>query len=162
MSVLPITAEADLVFTHAFERDQAGKCSLAELREMVLGVRHWALRSSEPDGASEGVRDIARGCGLLNLEAGSGSSSGSSSSSGMAERGRFSEDTVLEGDDELEETTQEGIADWCDVVPERANGVLMSIRSKSVCSRTSSLEMSRSHPVSNFYPTRRGWSPPKP
>ncbi|KAG8722178.1 hypothetical protein FRC09_006664, partial [Ceratobasidium sp. 395] len=150
MSILPITAEANSIFTRVFERDQARRCSLAELREMVLGVRRWTLRGSELDGASEGARDVARGCGLLDLEAGSGSSSGSSSSSDMAERSRFSEDTILEGDDELEDTTEEGVADWYDIVPEYANRMSTSVRTESACSHTSSLEMLRSRPVSKI------------
>ncbi|KAG9103179.1 hypothetical protein FRC07_010068, partial [Ceratobasidium sp. 392] len=153
MSILPITAEANMVFTRVFERDQARRCSLAELRQMVLGVRRWTLRGAELDDASEGARDVARGCGLIELEVeedaemvGSGSSSGSSSSD-MAERSRFSEDTILEGDDEAETTTEEGLMHWYDIIPQYA---VFGQRSESACSHTSSLEMSRSRPVSKI------------
>ncbi|KAG9096222.1 hypothetical protein FRC06_008895 [Ceratobasidium sp. 370] len=155
MTILPITPEANAVFTRVFERDQAQRCSLAELRQMVLGVKRWTLRGAELDNASEGARDVARGCGLTDLEAehmvwagsGSGSSSGSSD---MAERSRFSEDTVLEADEERE-GTEEGVVHWYDLIPQYAvaSEHTVSSRTESACSH-SSLEMSRSRPVSKI------------
>ncbi|KAF8595574.1 kinase-like protein, partial [Ceratobasidium sp. AG-I] len=43
-TILPISGEANAVLVRVFERDQAKRCSLAELKEMVLSVKRWTLR----------------------------------------------------------------------------------------------------------------------
>ncbi|QRV97777.1 Serine/threonine-protein kinase [Ceratobasidium sp. AG-Ba] len=167
MSILPITPQANEVFTRVFERDQTRRCSLAELRHLVLGVSRWTLRGAELDFASEGARDVARGCGLAELEPGNmlrrDTSSGSSSgSSDMGQRSRFSEDTIFDNEEpEVETQKQDPQAEmhWHEFVPPescygRADYV-MSSRSESTCSH-SSLEMARSRPVSKIL----SYSPP--
>lgn len=161
MSILPITSQANAVFTRIFERDQTRRCSLAELRELVLGVERWTLRGVELDYASEGARDVARGCGLIDFEpeiitrqdTSSGSSSGSSD---MGQRSRFSEDTVFEDDEPelgFDEAQIQEHVDWNGIVPHYPglDGLdqVASSRSESACSH-SSLEMSRSRPASKI------------
>ncbi|CAE6530545.1 unnamed protein product [Rhizoctonia solani] len=129
-TILPITPAANQVFIRIFERDQKKRISIPELREMVSRVERWTLRGYELEGAAEGARDVARGCGLLDIPP----APIRGGSSGMAERSRFSEDTLLSSDDDDE--SSDGEVEWC------------ALRQASVDS--ASMDMNRSRPLSKI------------
>ncbi|KAJ1301378.1 hypothetical protein OPQ81_008643 [Rhizoctonia solani] len=128
-SILPITPAANEVLIRVFERDQKKRISIPELREMVSRVERWTLRGHELEGAAEGARDVARGCGLLDIPP----TPIRGSTSGM-ERSRFSEDTLLSSDDD--EDSSDGEVEW------------YAVRRASVSS--ASLDMNRSRPLSKI------------
>ncbi|KAG8730775.1 hypothetical protein FRC11_005853 [Ceratobasidium sp. 423] len=105
-TILPITPAANQVFIRIFERDQRKRISIPELREMVSRVERWTLRGHELQGAAEGARDVAQGCGLLDISP----TPIRGGSSGMAERSRFSEDTLLSSDEG--EESSDGEVEW--------------------------------------------------
>ncbi|CUA71334.1 protein serine/threonine kinase (Ran1), putative [Rhizoctonia solani] len=143
-TILPITPAANEVLIRVFEREQRKRISIPELREMVSRVERWTLRGQELQGAAEGARDVARGCGLLDLPL----TPIRAASSGVAERSRFSEDTFLLSDDDDDSSI--GEVEW------------YAVRRASVSSV--SLNMNRSHPLSKILsnsPTlmgQEGWS----
>ncbi|EUC63763.1 Serine/Threonine kinase catalytic domain protein [Rhizoctonia solani AG-3 Rhs1AP] len=129
-TILPITPAANKVLIRVFEQDQTKRISIPELREMVSRVERWTLRGHELEGASEGARDVARGCGLLDLPL----TPIRGGSSGMAERSRFSEDTLLSSDED--DDSSDGEVEW------------YAVRRASVSSI--SLDMNRSRPLSKI------------
>ncbi|CAE6437439.1 unnamed protein product [Rhizoctonia solani] len=142
-SILPVTPAANEVLTRVFERDQKKRITIPELREMVGRVERWTLRGHELDGASEGARDVARGCGLLDVP----SAPIRGGSSGIVERSRFSEDTLISSDED--DDSSDGEVDW------------YALRRASVGS--ASMDMNRSRPLSKILsnsPTlmgQQGW-----
>ncbi|CAE6427131.1 unnamed protein product [Rhizoctonia solani] len=143
-SILPITPAANEVLIRVFEKDQRKRISIPELREMVARVERWTLRGHELDGAAEGARDVARGCGLLDVP----SAPIRGGSSGIVERSRFSEDTLISSDSD--DDSSDGEAEW------------YALRRASVSS--ASMDMNRSRPLSKILsnsPTvmggRQGW-----
>ncbi|CAE6474928.1 unnamed protein product [Rhizoctonia solani] len=128
-TILPITPAANDVLTRVFERDQRKRISIPELREMVSRVERWTLRGHELQGAAEGARDVARGCGLLDISP----TPIRGGSSGMAERSRFSEDTLLSSDDD---DSSDGEVEW------------YAMRRASASS--ASMDMNRSRPLSKI------------
>ncbi|CAE6471351.1 unnamed protein product [Rhizoctonia solani] len=142
-SILPITPSANEVLIRVFEKDQKKRISIPELRDMVARVERWTLRGHELDGAAEGARDVARGCGLLDIPP----APIRGSSSGMVERSRFSEDTLISSDED--DDSSDGEVEW------------YALRRASVSS--ASMDMNRSRPLSKILsnsPTlmgRQGW-----
>ncbi|CAE6473373.1 unnamed protein product [Rhizoctonia solani] len=129
-TILPITPAANEVLIRVFERDQRKRISIPELRELVSRVERWTLRGHELERAAEGARDVARACGLLDIPL----TPIRGGSSGMAERSRFSEDTLLSSDDD--EDSSDGEVEW------------YAVRRASVSS--TSMDMSRSRPLSKI------------
>lgn len=136
MTILPITPAANNVLLRVFELDQAKRCTVSELRQLVMAVERWTLRGSELENASQGARDVALGCGLFDLAPPTVPCQVESAES--AARSRFSTDSVIDAyDADYESEDDLSVVEWYGYT-------------RPPSSASMSSEMSRSRPVSKI------------